>query len=1258
MGDVSENFKQKVKQITKTVIKKGGKKLILALVPILLIVALLAGAVYFITIDDGTYKDDDWGNTNYGASQYINSVSVNSDGTISNSTTAEELWDKMLKNGCRVDKYLSSPKELARIMRAEIVTQYPDTRKNPDEDFDWKDIIDDPDNMQGIIKFKRADNKNNKTTMTYVDPETFQSYIDEYNKTGSETAKNNALTHFTLKKTAASTATGNGGAVAAGEGVMTDVSQKIIDAINKTNWPGASLCAKWVDDVYQNAGLTPNRKASAYMSYLANGISTDKTAIPIGAAVYGTGSGLAGGPYGHVGIYIGDGKVVDSVTTGKKTSTLEEWIGWQERQAVNANNQLADLNGNIQHGWLGWGWADGNKTRGTTEDTSVTPIKSKTESKKDSNKKEETSNNQTAVETEESGDGYDKTYTSSAGIKYKLYKQSEKSCSQNSYAGNHYWEGTVATDGCGPSSIAILASGVLNSEMNPGDVAAQMSKTSYETLQAEMNSLGMNAEVIQSPSAETIQDNLRNGKVMLVSVNSSTQFTGNSHIMTLIDINEQGQVYIGNPGSREKNGWYDISEIMKGCQYIVTTDAGAAGVANSTNTSNYVAVVATWSEHQVLMKTNDPNVQGKYGIGGEEKTVEHTYTMTTSTVNFQEMVEPYTVPFDLLWAFMVVGEDKKFVFDFADLIYNSDIQITVYDNKTTNTDIDDWNYTQRTKADVDVEITAQYTDSVSGKTFSEVKNNQHVDDPYSETTYNTRKTVITTTNTINTVLTRANVWTVDYKNEYTYSEPNETGGDPNTISHDDQQYADKPDTTKTGNVDFNCEHIESAEQEVINNVINKYMDDDSAGPIVIPSENPSENHSSSTSTKPVPSASSVNVKRFFNYVKMYTKYVNISDTVTNKVETQKYIQGVPEVKEKTDKDADEPNFVTIFLKKKNRKNKKNVLSVPKWLFEIIEENDSTSDMLDLIKYLLYKATGKSYGIKEFDFNSYFSPKTLITVGSGDYIVNIDMSDPNLVITDLNTLKQAFSWYSNDRVLQQYASYFLECQEKYRVNAIFAAAVSITESSAGTNVQIGGNNMFSISNGGQGNWNQYGSMNSSIDAFFSLISKEYFTNSQYSVDSISRGNPVGSHCYCVPPDDWIKNTCTYMTGMFNAAGITTTTSSGETTEKGEKIVAAAKEKLGCPYVYGAAGPSTFDCSGLTMWCYKKIGIDLPHNDLAQKNAATKVVSVSEARVGDILWRSGHVAIYIGNGQCIEAPHTGDVVKINNVGSRFTSALQFY
>ena len=141
-----------------------------------------------------------------------------------------------------------------------------------------------------------------------------------------------------------------------------------------------------------------------------------------------------------------------------------------------------------------------------------------------------------------------------------------------------------------------------------------------------------------------------------------------------------------------------------------------------------------------------------------------------------------------------------------------------------------------------------------------------------------------------------------------------------------------------------------------------------------------------------------------------------------------------------------------------------------------------------------------------------------------------------------------------------------------------------------------------------------------------------------------------------PGGWIENTTTYMTKMFNAAGISV--SADNSTEKGKAIVEAAKSKLGCSYVWGAEGPNTFDCSGLTRWCYKQVGIDIPHNSESQKNSALKKVTISEARVGDILYKQGHVAIYIGNGQCIEAPHRGDVVKISNNINRFVYALQFY
>ena len=1213
-----EQAKEALKRALKFAMKIPFKIILVILILVVgVLLILLPAATYFLTVDDGTYKEDDWSSTPYAASTYVNGAKIENDGTVTTSTTAQNLWDKMLENGNRVDLYLKNPAELSRIMKAEMVTQYPDTRSNPDEEIDWDKIFENPDAFQGIIKFKRADSDNNKTTMVYASPEEFQAWIDEYNSSGDETAKKNALTHFTLKKAGSSTTGTGGGMIAAGDGVMTDVSQAIVNATNTTPWPGKSLCSKWVDDVYDNAGVTAQRFASAYDQYKSLAISTDRTAIPVGAAVYGTGTGTAGGAYGHVGIYIGGGKVADSVTSGIQVSTLEEWIGWQENAARNGNNVLADINGNLQHGWLGWGWADGNRVRGTTQDPNLQGSGSNNEADKEEQDEIEEDVSKRGTETNVAGDGYSIEYTSSAGITYKLYRQFE-----GSYANNNYWNGTMHNSGCGPTAIAILASGLTGYNYTPADIATQMGGesaiTSFDTLKAEMDSLGLSAEIIQGPSAQAIKDQLLNGKVMLVSVNNNTIFTSGSHIMTILDINESGQVYIGNPGSSSLYGWYNIDEIMKGCQYIITTDAKAAGIANTENDTGYVAVVATWKQTDTSVTSNDSTVEQK-------STTE--YSMTTTDINYEEMVDPYTMPFDMLWSLLVVGEDKKFIFELTDLIYNSDIEITVHDNLTVNTDIDEWHYTQKTKAIVDAKITAKCNDfTVTG----EIENDVH--DPHSEEDYITTKKVVTQTNTVTTALTRANVWIVDYKNEYTYVAPTTTTA-TSVSTVNDQAYPDSP--SSTGN-SYSCEHIEAKRQELEEEAEKK-------------SEQYTPDQGTSATTHHATSTVDATVK-------YYSKYVNIYDNITNIVESQKYIAGTPDMKEKTDKKSEEPNFVTIFNKGKYKNNKSRIKDASTWLFEIIESNDSISDMLDLIKYLLYMATGIDYGVTEFDF-SIFYPGEMITVGEGDYIVDTTKSPSNIVITDLNKLKQAFSGYSNDRVLQQYAYYFLQCQEKYHVNAVFAAAVSITESSAGTNLAIGGNNIFSISNGGAGNWNSYGTMEGSIEAFFKLISGEYFGNGQYLVSSIANGNPPGSHMYCIPPEGWIKNTVTYMTQMFNAAGINPT-SSATATANGNKIVEAARSKLGCAYVYGAAGPNQFDCSGLTQWCYKQVGISIPHNTEAQRDAAKKKVPVSEAQVGDILYKNGHVGIYIGNGQFIHAPHTGDVVKISNVnGYGFKWALQF-
>ncbi|MGV9254648.1 NlpC/P60 family protein [Streptomyces sp. NPDC003697] len=98
--------------------------------------------------------------------------------------------------------------------------------------------------------------------------------------------------------------------------------------------------------------------------------------------------------------------------------------------------------------------------------------------------------------------------------------------------------------------------------------------------------------------------------------------------------------------------------------------------------------------------------------------------------------------------------------------------------------------------------------------------------------------------------------------------------------------------------------------------------------------------------------------------------------------------------------------------------------------------------------------------------------------------------------------------------------------------------------------------------------------------------------------------------------------------------------------------AAQSRLGSPYVYGATGPSSFDCSGLTSWAYAQAGVGIPRTSESQANIGTRIYSMSDLRVGDLVFFFNdlhHVGLYAGNGQVLHAPRTGTVVRYESMGT---------
>ncbi len=132
--------------------------------------------------------------------------------------------------------------------------------------------------------------------------------------------------------------------------------------------------------------------------------------------------------------------------------------------------------------------------------------------------------------------------------------------------------------------------------------------------------------------------------------------------------------------------------------------------------------------------------------------------------------------------------------------------------------------------------------------------------------------------------------------------------------------------------------------------------------------------------------------------------------------------------------------------------------------------------------------------------------------------------------------------------------------------------------------------------------------------------------------------------------------TSLVGGTGAGASTAASSQGQLS--GSAVVADAAKYLGVPYQWGGTSPSTgFDCSGLVQTVFADLGVSLPRTSQEQATSGVAVPSLAQAQPGDLVFFAGsdgtatspgHVGIYIGNGQMIDAPQTGSTVQVQAVG----------
>lgn len=629
---------------------------------------------------------------------------------------------------------------------------------------------------------------------------------------------------------------------------------------------------------------------------------------------------------------------------------------------------------------------------------------------------------------------------------------------------------------------------------------------------------------------------------------------------------------------------------------------------------NSKATPMSWMSYSTMQeeaaKNNEKGlnaIKNHYSIDDEGKLVIAQWTKIETTgkadeviislkhIDYKSAISQYTTPMNFFIYLTMVSQNPEFVSAVTDMVKNSRIELTIMDTKTVNVEEEKYSFTRNTK------------------TTHETKRQGVVINTY--TTSRSRGVEQTTTTTTTTVvptpkITYAKTWFSEQRITYKIANQDPYHNYEKYTENEDSSLADDAepgDPQANGSTSWNTNKC----REITTDVTGTTYKEETRGNVIDKTGEKGSNGVTQDSYK----NERRQVKNNFT-VDDKTTFLGLLDDYFKIPNSNRY----------------------------EAAGKTNMVGGTEWLFGLMEKDGRLQNLEQVMRYVMYKYTGKEYGVKELDL-SIFNIRDFSDLTSVGLKVKVGETGAPEALTKQQIeeiISKRFSGEAYNNLMSAIDA-FMEIQNRYHVNAVFAIAVAQKESSCGVNwaaIDPSTHNWYSIRGDYNGNsidgWRKYPSFKEAVNDFGKLIgtSSYYFGGGNITIGNIGKS-------YCPPGDEWSRGVSQFVKEMYESIGITIYAVGGN--ELQAKVVEVAQNSAS----YGISAQAGY-CQAWVYQVYYKAGACPAGTSVCCAVHAGQKWGVStdwsQIQVGATVYgysgsKYGHVGIYIGDG--IVAHNVGGV-----------------